>query len=392
MLDKTEKKFTDFVHDLKSEATKNNYARTLDQFISWTQTLEIKNQFKSYSALSKTTTVKIQPLLESYIQFLSDEKYPNSVPKYLDGVKAFLSHHNIDYNNRRLRKKFPKKKKPAGNEAYTLEQIQKLVDNAGSKRNKSLILCIASSGIREGGISELKLGNIIDVEDCKLLVVYENEEEEYVTFMAPEASKAFEEYLEERRSHGEKLTDESSAFIHEKVAHRNFKNYNKYKPINEVLIRQLMLPIIKNAKIDRKKISGTSRYRIAEVHGLRKFYATALNRAKIEVGHMMIPAISQNDIEKMMGHKNGLKGLYYDPQDLSLFQEYKKAIPELTIGDIERVKEENLRLEEERTELEKINLENSHLKSDMGWIKLEMEKMRKKIEVTAKLQRKADNR
>jgi len=389
MLDPTEKEFTDFVHDLRSEATKNNYARTLDQFISWTQTLEIKNQFNSYSALSKTTTVKIQPLLESYIQFLSDEKYPNSVPKYLDGVKAFLSHHNIDYNNRRLRKKFPKKKKPAGNEAYTLEQIQKLVDNAGSKRNKALILCLESSGIREGGISELKLGNVIDTEDCKTLVVYENEEEEYVTFMNPEASKAFDEYLEERKSHGEKLTDDSYAFIHEKVTHRNFENYNKYKPINEVLIRQLMLPIIENAKVDRKKIPSSTRYRIAEVHGLRKFFATALNRAKIEVGDMMIPAISQNDIEKLMGHKNGLKGLYYDPQDLSLFQEYKKAIPELTIGDIERVKEKNLRLEKERTELEKMNLENSHLKSDMGWMKTEILKMQARTERTNKLRRKS---
>jgi len=86
MLDKTEKEFTDFLHDIRSDATKSNYTRTLDQFISWTQTLEKKNQFKSYSALSKTTKAEIQPILESYIQFLSDEKYPNSVPKYLDGM------------------------------------------------------------------------------------------------------------------------------------------------------------------------------------------------------------------------------------------------------------------------------------------------------------------
>jgi len=362
MLDKTEKAFTDFLHDLRSDATKSNYARTLDQFISWTQTLEKKNQFKSYSALSKTTKAKIQPLLESYIQFLSDEKYPNSVPKYLDGVKSFLNHHDIDYNNRRLRKKYPKKKKPAGGEAYSIEQIQKLVEYAGSKRNKSLVLCIASSGIREGGVSELKLKNIIDIEDCKLLIIYENEEEEYVTFMTPEASKAFEEYLDERSSHGEKLTGESFAFIHEKVAHSNFENYDKYKPITEALIRQLMLPIIKNAKIDRKKITGTNRYRIAEVHGLRKFFATAVNRAKIEVGHMEIPAISHNDIEKILGHKNGLKGLYYDPQNLDLFKEYKKAIPELTISAVERVQAENLRLEQEKTELEKKTTEIERMK------------------------------
>ena len=378
MLDKTEKAFTDFLHDIRSDATKSNYTRTLNQFISWTQTLEKKNQFKSYSALSKTTKAEIQPILESYIQFLSDEKYPNSVPKYLDGPKAFLSHHDIDYNNKRLRKKYPKKKKPAGGEAYSIEQIQKLVDNAGSKRNKSLILCVASSGIRVGGIAGLRLRNIVDVEDCKLIVVYENEEEEYVTFITPEARKAFEEYIEERKSHGEKITGESYAFIHEKVAHSNFKNYDKYKPITEELIRQLMLPIIKNAKIDRKRVPGSSRYRIAEVHGFRKFFATAVNRAKIEVGHLEIPAISHNDIEKMLGHKNGLKGLYYDPQNLDLFKEFKKAIPELTIDPTKKLKMENEKLESKNKD--KQMLEDKVARQDQAIVKIlsDLDELKKK--------------
>jgi len=366
VLVKTERAFTDFIYDLRSDATKDNYTRTLDQFISWTHTLERKNQFQSYSALSKTTKAKIQPLLESYAKFLKGKKYPNSIPKYFDGVKSFLSHHDIDYNNKKLRSKFPKKKKPAGNEAYTLEHVQKLVENAGSKRNKALILCIASSGIREGGIAELRLRNIIDVEDCKLLVVYENEEEEYVTFITPEASKAFEEYLEERKSHGEKITGDSFAFIHEKVAHKNFKNYDKYKPITEVLIRQILLPIIRNAKVDRKRVPGSSRYRIAEVHGFRKFFATAVNRAKIQVGHLEIPAINHNDIEKILGHKNGLKGLYYDPQNLDLFKEYKKAIPSITVDTTEIQKEEIRILKEEKDNFEKIEEEKQMLEDKVA--------------------------
>jgi len=388
VLDKTERAFTVFIDDLRSDATKENYTRTLDQFITWTQTLERTNQFNSYSALSKTTKAKMQPLLESYAQFLKGKKYPNSIPKYFDGVKAFLSQHDIDYNNRKLRSKFPKKKKPAGNEAYTLEQVQKLVENAGSKRNKAMILCIASSGIREGGLTELRLRNIIDVEDCKLLVVYENEEEEYVTFMTPEARSAFEEYLEERKSHGEKLTGESFAFIHEKVAHKNFKNYDKYKSITEDLIRQIMLPIIRNAKVDRKRVPGSSRYRIAEVHGFRKFFATAVNKAKIEVGHLEIPAINHNDIEKILGHKNGLKGLYYDPQNIDLFKEYKKAIPDLTIGDIDRVKEENLRLEQKSSEIEKMNFENQQLKVEMAEIREDLSKVIRREKRVSRLRRK----
>jgi len=211
-----------------------------------------------------------------------------------------------------------------------------------------------------------------------LIVVYENEEEEYVTFITPEASKAFEEYLEERKSHGEKITDDSFAFIHEKVAHKNFKNYEKYKPITEVLIRQILLPIIRNAKVDRKRVPGSSRYRIAEVHGFRKFFATAVNRAKIEVGHLEIPAINHNDIEKILGHKNGLKGLYYDPQNLDLFKEYKKAIPELTIDPTKRLMMENEKLESKNKD--KQMLEDKVARQDQAIVKIlsDLDELKKK--------------
>ena len=52
MLDPKEKEFTDYINDLKSDATRSNYTRTLDQFISWTQTLDKKNQF--YYSFSPT--------------------------------------------------------------------------------------------------------------------------------------------------------------------------------------------------------------------------------------------------------------------------------------------------------------------------------------------------
>ena len=42
----------------------------------------------------------------------------------------------------------------------------------------------------------------------------------------------------------------------------------------------------------------------------------------------------------------------------------------------------------ERTELEKVNQANTSLKSDMDWIKIEMQKMKKKIEITSKLKKK----
>ena len=41
-------------------------------------------------------------------------------------------------------------KKPAGNEAYSINHIRLMLEYAGSKRNKALILAIATGGLREG--------------------------------------------------------------------------------------------------------------------------------------------------------------------------------------------------------------------------------------------------
>ena len=46
-------------------------------------------------------------------------------------------------------------------------------------------------------------------DNCKSVLFYEGSNEEYLGFLTPEASKAVEEYLEERRKDGE-LIDQSS--------------------------------------------------------------------------------------------------------------------------------------------------------------------------------------
>ena len=82
MLGKTEKAFKDFIHDLRSDATKGNYARTLDQFIAWTQTLEKKNQFKSYSALS----------IPEYL--IQNQLYNDLHQNFLPQIPEFVSKHH----------------------------------------------------------------------------------------------------------------------------------------------------------------------------------------------------------------------------------------------------------------------------------------------------------
>jgi len=87
-----------------------------------------------------------------------------------------------------------------------------MLDNTNKKRTKALILFLSSSGCRVGVIPELKLKHITNIENCKQILCYAESKEEYVTFMTPEASKAFDDYLEERQQDLERLKPESPAF------------------------------------------------------------------------------------------------------------------------------------------------------------------------------------
>ena len=61
------------------------------------------------------------------------------------------------------------------------------------------------------------------------------------------------------------------------------------------------------------------------------------------------------DKEDMMGHKVGLEKHYerYNEEDFERFPEYQKAIPFLTISDEEKIRLENVKLKEEKSENEK---------------------------------------
>ncbi|MBI1662103.1 MAG: hypothetical protein IS860_01095 [Nitrosopumilus sp.] len=87
------------------------------------------------------------------------------------------------------------------------------------------------------------------------------------------------------------------------------------------------------------------------------------------------------DKEDMMGHKVGLEKHYerYQEDDFERFPEYQKAIPFLTISDEERIRLENERLREEKSELEKLNETNKKLIQDMDDMKSFKERIEERL-------------
>jgi integrase len=80
---------------------------------------------------------------------------------------------------------------------YSRNEIRKLLDSADDKRLRIAILLMFSSGLRVGGISALRLRNLLKMPKYGIyqVTVYENSKHEYITFTTVELAILIDSYL-----------------------------------------------------------------------------------------------------------------------------------------------------------------------------------------------------
>jgi integrase len=113
-------------------------------------------------------------------------------------VKLFCEMNDTILNWRKINKFLPYSNGNAADEAYTREQIKKMLEHS-DLRAKIPILFMASSGMRLGGFIGLRDGDIRPIYDeitgKKLIaahvVVYKGTDDEYDTFISPEAFSVY---------------------------------------------------------------------------------------------------------------------------------------------------------------------------------------------------------
>jgi integrase len=306
-----------FESAIKTEATKKQYLYALNRFL-------IFAKIDHADVLITLKEPAIMVMLEDYLFYLKKRISPNSIPAIFAALELFLSMNDKTVNFKKLRKMYPGTIKKSGSQAWTTDDIKDMIEVSGSKRNKALILFMSSTGCRVGAIPELRMKHIKDYENCKQITFYPESKEEYVGFLTPESTKALDEYLTLRRKDGEKITDDSPVF--RTVYQMGSANT---RPMGEYAIEGIMRRILANRKstITRQSKEG-KRYDIQINHGFRKRYNTILK---------LISDVNANIAEKLLGHKNGLDGVYFVPTVEQLFIEFRKAIPELTIDGTARI-------------------------------------------------------
>ena len=304
-------------------------------------------KIKSYDKILKVKAEQIQKLLENWVMHLAEKELKaTTIRSKLSGIELFLEMNRIVFYKKPLHKLIPSSDYiPGGGKPYTTKDIQKMLRSSNKLRTKALIHFLASTGARPGTIEDpvLRKKHLVEMEhDCKAIKIYDGSKEGYWSFLTPEAAEALDDYFISRKLNDEKLTPESPIF-----ANYDKKSWNKKNTfLSARAARNLISNNAKMGGVEREKVGH--RYDKASTYGFRKRFNTILK---------LNTKINSNIAEKLMAHKNGLDGVYFTPTREECFAEFEKAICELTISSEARLKTENLKLEEEKSELTNLKTE-----------------------------------
>jgi hypothetical protein len=141
---------------------------------------------------------------------------------------------------------------------------------------------MASSGIRIGGLANMKLKHISKLpEGIHRFIVYEHTQQEYVTYGTPECSQAIDSYLEYRKRYGEQLKPEHP-LIRDQFDKDGPLLDKDNNPVNAALPRMLkyrtleniIFDILQDAGLRGKSVKGEERKRkeLMANHAFRKFF------------------------------------------------------------------------------------------------------------------------
>jgi hypothetical protein len=209
---------------------------------------------------------------------------------------------------------------------------------------------MASSGIRLGAWDYLQFKHIKPIEKggkiiAAKIIVYAGEDDEYFSFITPEAYYELQKWIDFRTTGGEEINENSwvmrqlwdtkKGYYH----HGTIKNPIKLKSSG---IKRLMEDALWTQGIRKKNNLKKNRYEFQTDHGFRKWFKTRCE----------IAGMKSINIEILMGHSVGISDSYYRVTEGELLQDYLKAIDHLTISNENQLQKEIKEKLQQNTETE----------------------------------------
>ncbi len=322
---------------------------------------EAISEIRDGKLLSERNTV---PYIVKFKKCLKDKGLaPKSQKSAMTAVKSFYKAFDIELSSaiRTFRKTLPLKENMS---FLKKEDVQILITNAKSLRDKAIFLCMATSGMARNEIINLRFKDIqYDADGIGIVTVRRQKTQvDYMTFISPEAVQALKNYINERNRSDVLRVIGDKGFV--------FVTYDSGRQITQ----STFTLIFKNLAKELGYTNGEFQIK-SKSHALRKFFTSALTNAGMpfdKVDYMVGHAQSGIDIAYYPKFLEGLKALYLKYLPLLTFEKAIK-VHSLDTEDakrLETLKQENEILKLKVTELEKGRGEVDDLKNRMHEMEL----------------------
>lgn len=358
-----------FLGTCKTEKTRKEYSQYLRLFLihykigpdleklSVLDSIEIMKT--SCEEILKQSVEQVEDLVIGYIEFMKKRKLaPDSINGRVAGIKKFLKANRFRLDWEHIGEFRPDAQRNHEDEAYTIDQIEKMLEYCSDIRIKCIILMFASMGIRLGSFETIQLKHMKPHDTVKGMLyeftIYPGSNEQYVTFCSPECRKALDEYLDYRKRAGEELAKES--YLIRKQFDRNDLQQvkNDCQPVKTTTIGSLVHNILVKSGIRQVNTSGKNkgfRHGTQMDHGFRKWYTSQCINANL------------NDTKRYLleGHALPFNDPNYARVKQELLNEYLKVVDLLTVDQKFVLEKQVQELTEEADQIEVLKKQVSEL-------------------------------
>jgi hypothetical protein len=189
------------MYALKSSEARRQYPRRLKLFFDFIGLRGLLNEqaMEFLMRLRKDINSEQDNLLR-FLDFHKErvrrkELAAGTVKNYYRAIKLFCEMNDVSLNWKKISRGLPRAKKSSNDRAPTLEELRKLVEYP-DRRIKSIVYSMTSGGFRLGAWDYLRWKHVSPMLNDKgdliaaKVVIYAEEEDEYYTFITPEAYNA----------------------------------------------------------------------------------------------------------------------------------------------------------------------------------------------------------
>jgi len=300
-----------------SEGTVTNYVKAVRKFCVFLAVSDPEVLLKKLLSGELDPRAKV----DSYIDYaLTEKKFAHGhVRNLVFGIKKWFELNGVKVDWARI--ELPTSTEIAEEDrAPTKEELKRLLNHASSARDRALIYCETSSGLRIGTILSLKVGDVdFSYPDVARFTVERKRGRKFstkrngsqgrlfVSWITPEARMALQQYLKEREAQGETITPDSPLFT---------DAYYSGKLITVEDFERVWARLLHRADLAQK----SNRWYVLHIHTLRKYFRS--NCVGVDVSFR----------EKWMGHKGVYLDMsYFRAEEQLHLAEYRKTIQGLSI-------------------------------------------------------------